>query len=397
MKFTEYEDWTEYHKSFEERFVLDESYVVCGVGESFHGLMEIFPELKIQYCLDLKAGALSLSKWKVYPYEVLAEEPEIKNQKFIIATENEYYSEIKRTLLTYGAQAENIACLREILFFWGALYHKKSYYSVCNVHLLTNCNLNCKGCSSFTPYIRHHKYNSVDTIKAELDQYFELFDYVIDLVLLGGETLLYRELGEVCSYIGEHFPGRYHELMIVTNGLIVPSEDMIREIGTVPNVRVRISDYGCSVDKSADRLAALLEKYQVRYTWEKNFSTSGEEYLWYDFGNPALCKNEDSNVLQRKFQKCSSTCSILADNKIYYCAPACMAVVGDIRASAPREYLDCNKLLQMELSERIERIGKFVLGFVDQGYLNSCDFCNGFGREVNTHLIKAGEQTERLS
>lgn len=397
MRFTEYEDWAEYQKSFTGRFTLDESYVVCAVGESFRGLTELFPEMKIQYCLDLKAGELSLSKWKLYPYEVLADKPEIKDQKFIIATENEYYSEIKRTLLTYGAQAENIAHLREILFFWGTLYYKQLYYSVFNVHLLTNCNLSCKGCSSFTPYIRRHKYYGVDAIKAELDQYFKLFDHVIDLVLLGGETLLYRELGEVCSYIGEHYSDRYHELMIITNGLIVPSEDMIKEIGTVPRVRVRISDYGCSVDKSADRLAALLEKYHVCYTWEKNFSTSGEEYLWYDFGDPTVRQNEGADELRQKFLKCSSTCSILSDRKIYYCAPACMAVVGGIREPDPRAYLDCDELLQMELPERIERIGKFILGFADQGYLESCDFCNGFGREVNTHLIKAGEQTKRLS
>lgn len=392
MRFTECEDWGEYRSSFVKTFTPEESYVVCAVGESFRGMVEIFPELKIQYCLDAKAGELSLARWDLYPYEVLAEKPGIADQKFIIATENEYYAEIKRTLLSYGARAEHIACLRELLFFWGTLYHKKLYYSVCNIHLLTNCNLRCKGCSSFTPFIRHHKYYSADAVKADLDRFFGLFDYTSDLVLLGGETFLYRELGEICTYIGERYSDRFHELMLITNGLIVPPESTLQEIGKVPKVRVRISDYGCSIDKTADHLVALLEKYNIRYTWEKNFATSGEEYLWYDFGDPTVCKNDEAGTLRQRFQGCSSICSIVSGGRLYYCAPACMAAVGDIRGSDPRAYLDCDQLLQTELPERIEQIGKFVLGFMDQGYLESCNFCNGFGPEVNTHHVKAGEQ-----
>jgi len=391
MRYTQFEDWAEYKKFFTDQFTLDESYVVCGVGEGFHTLRTVFPEVKILYCLDAKEG-LFMPEWEVYPYKSLSRE-EAAAQKFIITPGSEYYAEIKQTLLSLGAAAQHIISLQEILFFWGTRYHERLYSTACNIFLLTNCNLKCKGCSQFTPYIQHHRYNNAESVKENLDLYFQLYDYVKDLILIGGETMLYRELGKIGTYISSRFSGRYHELRIYTNGLITPEEEVLAELSAVPGLHVYISDYTCSIEKNANQLIAGLERHGIDYTLNSQFFQSGKESLWFDLGDPTVCKCNDSFVLRQKFENCSMVCQNMIDHKIYYCVPACAAIMGEINVLRdPGAYLDCDKLLRMDKQERTERIGRFSLGFLEKGYLEFCRYCNGYGRAVNTQYIKPGEQ-----
>lgn len=392
MKYTQYSNWTKYAHFFMESFTMNDDYAVCGIGEGFRTLLELFPEVKVDYCLDAQTDVEFVTdrKIRVLSYDILMCLE--REQKFIITAGSEYYSEIKNTLTRYGVEEKNICGLQEILFFWGWYYGEKIISSACNVFLLTNCNLNCKGCSQFTPYIVNHHYNSVDSIKESLNHYFTVFDYVKDLVLVGGETMLYQGLGKICSYIEEHFTGHYHELKIFTNGLIVPDKDVMEEIGRAERVHVYISDYTCSIEKGANLLVESLQKYNIKFTLNKGFGQS-EEYQWFDLGNPTVCKTKDIEVTRDKFRRCSLVCQNLIDNKVYYCVPACAARMGEINVLNDSDmWLDLVELGKMPPSGRAEAIGKFNLGFVEKGYLEFCFYCNGFGKDINAHYIKAGEQ-----
>lgn len=270
MKFTSYNNWEQYKKFFMEQFPLEGSYVICGIGEGYHTLIELFPEVKVQYCLDATIKEAYAEEGQVYPYRKLLEQ-DVRSLKFIITAGSEYYAEIKKCLLKYNVAARQICSLPEVLFFWGVYRKGKIFSTGCNVFLLTNCNLRCKGCSQFTPYIRHHRYNSAESIQESLNQYFRVFDYVKDLILVGGETLLYRELGEICEYIQHHFSKRYHELKIFTNGLIFPDSDILDALNRVTNVHVIISDYTCSIQEQHSKLLSALKERHIRYTLNDQF------------------------------------------------------------------------------------------------------------------------------
>lgn len=374
-----------------ERFTLDESYVICGVGNGFRALMGLFPEIKIRCCLDARADAITLPDFDLFSYEILKNR-NISQQRFIITAGSELYAEIKETLLTYGVEPDNISSLMELLLFWGMRYREKIFLPVTTVILLTQCNLRCRACSQFVPYIKKFRYNSIEDIEENLSQYFRVFGFVDDLQISGGETLLYRELGQLCAYIRKNFQDRYHELKIFTNGLIIPQEENIEEISKVKNTHVLISDYTQSIQKSPNRLIDYLEKYHIKYTLNSSFGQSAE-YKWFDLGDPRERKIKDAQEARRRFETCSLICPTLLDHKIYYCSPSWSAVLGEItELPHPEICLDLNLMEQMNLEEKMDYAGKFFLGFIDNGYLEFCQFCNGYGKNCNTHFATAGEQ-----
>lgn len=391
MKHTQHEDWAAYKNAFIERFTLDDSYVICGVGGGFQTLIELFPEINISYCLDAKAEEKGRLRWEVYPYQRLKTQ-NVKTQKFIITPGGDYYAEIKNCLLSYGIPEDNICGLKEIVIFWGERYHKKVYTAQCAVVLLTQCNLRCKGCIQLTPYLKQFHYRDLDSVKAELDQFFRISDFTVELALTGGETFLYKEFGEVCAYIKDNFSDRYYKLIVYTNGTVLPKEEAIMELGKLERVHVLISDYTCSIDKSNNLLIEYLNKYNIKYTLNNSFGQSAE-YMWFDLGNPAEQKSRDVSAIKNRFKNCTLTCPSLFGGRIYYCSPYWSAILGKTTAlEGPEVYLDLDQLERLAPEQRSDEIGKFMLGFFDQGYLEFCKFCNGFGKDVNNQFVKAGEQ-----
>lgn len=390
MKYSQYENWEACKLAIEKNFTLEDRYVVCGAGRGLHMLLQFFPDVKIDYCLDAKAGDLPPLCWDVFPYETLRGK-DVSNLKFLITASGEYFPEIKDSLLRYGACAENIISLIEVLFFWGTRYLNKTISLACNVYLLSNCNLRCKACAQFVPYARRFHYNALEDVTADLDQYFRIFDYVKELNLTGGETMLYRELGQVCAHIRTHYADRYHELKVFTNGLIIPKEAVIQELGRLERVHVYIDDYTGVTEKEGNRLVEYLEKYQVPYTFNREFGQA-EENMWFDMGNPREDKHETPEKVQERFEKCSVVCQYLWDHKIYYCGESCCNIMGRLTDLEDEVCLDLDSLEQMRLTERQNAIGSFTLGYLDGGRVRFCQSCNGFGKDVNPLRIRAGEQ-----
>lgn len=388
MRYTRCESWEEYKADFAERFTLEDSYVICGAGGGFGQLTNLFPEIKIHYCLDARAAELSSPGNKVYLYESLNGKA-VRTQKFIVTAKSASYIEIRNTLLTYGASSENIASLQEIIFFWGERYRGKIFSSECFMVLTTSCNLRCRGCGQFVPYVKNFRYYSADTVIGSLEQYFRIYDSVGELILTGGKTMLYKELGQVCAYIGSRLGDRYQNLRIFTNGLITPTEAVMRELSKLERVQVWISDYTGSIEKVPNKLIEHLIKYEIPYKINRSFGQSANDQ-WFDLGDPTRPKDGDA---RERFRKCSGVCLNLIDRKIYYCGPSCVNAVGGITALKHTEScLDLDEIEQLAPAQRTERIGKFNLGFLDKGRLEFCRFCNGLGEDVNTRYITAGTQ-----
>ncbi len=92
------------------------------------------------------------------------------------------------------------------------------------------------------PYWKNKKESKYEAIKEDIDLYFRCVDYVFDMEIVGGESLLHTELAEILEYIGEKYNSKIGYLGIITNGTILPSQNIIsilKEYG----IGVSISDY----------------------------------------------------------------------------------------------------------------------------------------------------------
>ena len=394
MKFTLYNNWDEYKSYFVKNFTIDEEYVVCGFGGGFRTLRRLFPDIKIKYILDSNPNIIC-NEYDNYTYKNVPDNS-ISERKFIITPGCEYLSEIRRAIISKGAKPENIASINELLFFWGKIYlGGKLSSTACNIILLTACNLKCKGCTQYVPYVKKSMYLDIGTVKVTIDNYFSIFDFVGNLMPVGGETLLYKELGEVLTYINSRYSERYSEMQIFTNGIITPSEELAEIMSKIKNLRVLISDYSDAINHNHSGIIDVLEKYRINYTLNTGFGQSSEN-RWFDLGDPNIIKSENDSVTKERFDKCSLMCNNIVDNKLYYCVPACFCETGNIRSGKEEYCLELDKLKAMEADEKYDTIGKFLLGFPPEGYLENCKYCNGFGEDVNTKYLRAGEQAARM-
>lgn len=86
-------------------------------------------------------------------------------------------------------------------------------------HLSDACNLNCKGCSHFSPLCRNASFPDKASLLADLKQLTQLFGGIGHLRLLGGEPLLNPELITILGEIRDALPTT--RLTLVTNGLLL--------------------------------------------------------------------------------------------------------------------------------------------------------------------------------
>ena len=86
-------------------------------------------------------------------------------------------------------------------------------------HLADHCNLNCKGCSHFSP-IAEKRFADLNDYNRDLKQLQRLFSTVRDIMLMGGEPLLNPQMELFLLATRSCFPKA--NIRIVTNGILLP-------------------------------------------------------------------------------------------------------------------------------------------------------------------------------
>lgn len=130
------------------------------------------------------------------------------------------------------------------------------------LHISDKCNLNCKGCSHFSPLydeinaVYEDKLSDIRKIKA-------LFDNIFRIDILGGEPLLNHELSKYIIGLREELPDTF--IQIYTNGLLLPGlDDSVMQLIHDNNIGVSISEYA-PTHKMIDKITDRLNQFQIRY------------------------------------------------------------------------------------------------------------------------------------
>lgn len=169
---------------------------------------------------------------------------------------------------------------KEPLYF---AYHKGSVrnngVAISMFGLLPNnvCTLRCNGCCYMIPHVKAEYKKNFDIIdlKKEITNLSKIVDYIVNFEILGGEPTLHPDLAELITHI--RACGNIFQIVLVTNGTIVPSKEVIDAIEK-NHVIVRISDYGdCSKNKY--KLVDALKGRDI--IW---FMRSAGEFPWTDYG-----------------------------------------------------------------------------------------------------------------
>ena len=292
----------------------------------------------------------------------------------LVMTGGKQYNRISENLIRQGYKEYEDFC--DIETFIAAWYWEcKKENCLLEVHtaVTMKCTFRCKNCNMFIPYYKEFPTYSLAELKLQYDMLFQYVDYIFSVTILGGEPLLYKELGELLLYLKQEYGKRIGTLNIISNGGISPSEkllDVLKETDTL----VYISDYTKQIaykDK-LNQVESVLQEKGIRY-WTR------ASLEWKDFGFP-ICKPEiDAHNSTDHMKYCSPLFHGLNDYCFYYCHVAWSAEKAGLWELREDDYIDLRELSDTEKDKR--SIIRHALGMIEGGSVSLCNMCGGCGAD----------------
>lgn len=187
------------------------------------------------------------------------------------------------------------------------------------MHISDHCNLNCKGCTHFSPIFNkefpdwNERVNDVRVLKKKVS-------HIVLFSILGGEPFLNPDIGRYIEEIRKILPDTYID--IVTNGLLIPkiSENVLKCIKQ-NHVVVSISEYEpthkviAQIEERLNEYGILYEirRYEEKRKFNKPLSLSG------DGKYPSKCiSNGCVNIWNGKIAKCPTLMYIDRFNEVFH-------------------------------------------------------------------------------
>jgi hypothetical protein len=231
------------------------------------------------------------------------------------------------------------------------------------------------------PYQKHPINYKCESLKKDIDGFFEIFDRCNHFDIEGGEPLLHPDVAEVVRH-ALLYKDRFTKIVLLTNGTLIPKTELLELCRNEP-VFFIIDDYGEKLSVKKTQMIKLLEEYKIDYRVDTYHGENQYYDGWVDFGDYSF-KNYTDDELILKFNKCRTGKNLpyIKDGKIF----PCVVQASGIRhiPLLPDEYIDLRDAAKT-LGEKKE----MASGFFKKPLMH-CKYCQGF--IVDSPRIKAAEQ-----
>jgi len=220
------------------------------------------------------------------------------------------------------------------------------------------------------------------------ERFFKIVDNVEYLFVTGGEPLLYKDLPDLLERLLA-YSDRFQKLQIITNGTIVPNEDLLKVLKKYGNKlhRVLVDNYGEKLSKKITEITSVLDENSIPYSIRDYCSENAYCGGWVDMGD--MYKEQHTlEEAQKIYEKCAvpgwGFCSVIADDIWYPCDQVFRRL--DLGQDVdPNDYIDlCDETLTIE--QQREKFKKIF----DGKCLETCKYCSGLCKD--SVRIKPAEQ-----
>ncbi len=329
-----------------------------------------------------------------FGYKVLSPEQffTMKKEEYfvVVAPQNEMgeeiYNLLKEKLDKDSIIFKGFYFLHNYLSIYFAYIHNMVFFASESVLPTTICNLNCRDCLNFKPYIKRHYIESLETLKEDIDLFFHAVDLVYRFQITGGEPLLYKDLILLIEYIDKNYRNKIIRFELVTNGTIIP-DDQLCEVLKRKNIYVFLDDYRISmqnIDRCYENIYWKLKKYGIIFAdnyvenWIRMYIPEEDEGL-----------ELSEQALQQKYFKCSAPWSSLRNGKISSCNYAMYAEKAGLCEIYEKDAYDLRQFSEEKKKELVE----FRLRYCERGYMEFCKKCGGWV-DTNKRLCQPAIQDE---
>ncbi|MCM1377519.1 MAG: radical SAM protein [Clostridium sp.] len=223
--------------------------------------------------------------------------------------------------------------------------------------LTDHCNLNCKGCTHYSPLVDADSREPLERVIDSMEKLGRLNDgRVEECYLIGGETLLYPWLEESMEALRKNFPNA--TLKIFTNGLLIPrmTESFWKKAREL-DIVLAITRYPVKFDYDASEVICRKNRVRCEIFGDRSLADS-----FFKFG---LDPEGKQNPRIAHFKCYNSTCTSVVGGRVYPCSiSACVGHLnlrfGTQYKHLRGDYLEIDKI--QNLSE-IDRMRKKAVPF----------------------------------
>ncbi len=249
------------------------------------------------------------------------------------------------------------------------------------LNITTRCSLRCRDCSLFIPYVASPCDYPADEIMRDFNNVLSALGHVRIVNFYGGEPLLHPELAKMIRSLRQEH--RIDRISIITNGTILPNEDIFHAMREEERFLVRISDYG-KISARMKELTDTLERYDIPYEIAN--------YAYWDRPSTIALSSDNEEQLIQKFRLCTS-CNVLflINRKGYLCSTgSAVCNMGGFPDSASN-YIDLQE--DDDFAERL----KHLITRPGRGeYMDACHYCSGNHCVQFESKVPVAVQTKRL-
>lgn len=260
------------------------------------------------------------------------------------------------------------------------------------MHICTSCTLNCELCATNVPLYKQKgacHFISFEDYQRELQELFRVYHHVERVSITGGEPLLHKDLAKMAAYTFLNYSAQFDHLRIITNGTLLPGEELLQTIHTYANDNILfvLDDYG-KISNRMPELKELLEKNHIPYCIN---TYHGEEQHcggWVDLGPLDRRRSLSEEETQELVSRCHFgqwKCLDCLNGKLYLCPPAGTGDYFHFFELKPDEYIDL-----FDDSQSLEEKQRIASGFGKKA-ITACFYCNGFDPE-RSQRFPAGVQ-----
>ena len=299
--------------------------------------------------------------------------------KIKIAVFPRRYYAIKRQLESYGLKEyEDFMYYNFFVALYNYFIQNKVLVWKATVGVTTRCTLKCVDCNMFIPFYENPADIPYDELSSDLDVFFSRVDFVQWFAILGGEPLLNRNLFAYLQKI-KRYSNRIAEIVIDTNGSIVPDDALLAQARELGNARIMINNYRVNnhYERTYNKVVEKVKNSGVSYTLR--------EYDWSQYRRGAAINDEFA--LKSHYNRCNQPFTAFQNNRFYTCHLPWSAARCGIGPDAPEDFLDFTDQSITDLD-----IVKAALGHLTRGYTSNCAMCNGCDPDYYQKIPKATQQ-----
>lgn len=222
------------------------------------------------------------------------------------------------------------------------------------------CNLRCKHCGFLMPYFKNPVDFPVEDLVKYMDRLLDAVNAIQIFRILGGEPFLYKDIAVIVRKALTS--PKIKTIDIVTNGTIIPPQEVLDLMKNNPRIKIQISHYG-KVSRNAEKIKSLCDENgvvcEIRYP---------ESKTWFNTGG-LQDRGRSKAELMRQLKRCGNICRNFHNGRLYFCPRASFGSKLGMPDN-PNDFVD--------MTQDVDRktLRKQIFELNQRRFIAACNYCS---------------------